>query len=398
MRPEISFLAIAHSPQTESTLRSILDEFEQVNRVKVNLEMETWDTAWKNLVKYALYHGGPDICEMPSTWVSDLMAMNALRRFTPTEIYSIGGQSAFLEPAWKSCVSTDGEFIWAVPWIIDTRVLYYRKDLLSQAGVQVEDAFTSPHKMESTLYQLQESGVRIPWVTQTIHPNVNTLHNLATWVWNAGGDFVDPQNKQILFTQPEALAGMRAFFGLHRFIVPEVSSMAYSEAEESFWRGDAAVVMAGPNFVVDSNPNMAPIVRENFAAVLPPGIPFIGGSHISVWNHTRQPRECVELVQFLVSPGVQRRLNSTTLLPARLDAYQEPGIGDNPMIVVLLEGLKRGRSYPFFSMWGMLEDRLVPALSNIWRDVITDRGADLNLLLTRHLEPLARRLNLTFKS
>jgi hypothetical protein len=91
-------------------------------------------------------------------------------------------------------------------------------------------------------------------------------------------------------------------------------------------------------------------------------------------------------------------LSSTTLLPARLDAYDSPGVTQNPMVQVLLDGLQKGRSYPFFSMWGLLEDRLVPVLSQVWKDVLKDRGSDLDLILTKHLEPLARKLSMTFRT
>lgn len=398
MRAELSFLAIAHTNEMESALRAILAEFEQINKVTVHLELSTWDTAWKDFVKYGLYHGGPDVSEMPSTWVSDFVAMSGLRPYKPAEIASFGDTSAFLEPAWKSCMQSDGSSVWAIPWITDTRVLYYRKDLLEKAGIAGETAFTTTQNMETTLRRLHESGVRVPWIVQTVFPNVNTLHNLATWIWSAGGDFVDPASRKIKFTEPEALNGMRAFFSLHRYIAPEVSNMDYAQAEAMFWIGEAAVVMAGPNLIVGQHPEMAPVVRANLGAAMPPGVPFVGGSHLSVWNHTPHPQEALALVRYLVSPAVQRRLDFTTLLPARTEAYYSSEVSRHPLAPVLLDGLKKGHSYPFFSMWGMLEDRLVPVLSSIWRDVLNDRGSDINLILTRHLDPLVRKLQLTFRT
>src|SRR5205814_498879 len=45
------------------------------------------------------------------------------------------GGDSFLHRSWDSCRPPGNDRIYAVPWFLDIRVLYYRRDLLQEAGV-----------------------------------------------------------------------------------------------------------------------------------------------------------------------------------------------------------------------------------------------------------------------
>jgi hypothetical protein len=72
------------------------------------------------LVKVALYGEGPDVSEIGTTWCASLVAMNALRPFTPGEIASLGRPSAFLPSSWQTGILPGDDQICAVPWLMPT--------------------------------------------------------------------------------------------------------------------------------------------------------------------------------------------------------------------------------------------------------------------------------------
>jgi len=49
-------------------IQPLLAEFEAKYHIQVKLRLLTWDAAWSELVKVALYNDGPDISEVGSTW------------------------------------------------------------------------------------------------------------------------------------------------------------------------------------------------------------------------------------------------------------------------------------------------------------------------------------------
>jgi hypothetical protein len=92
----MSFDASTRGPQ------DLMAEFEARYRVRVHLTQLSWEDAWAQVVKYALYGDAPAVSEIGSTWVASLAAMNALRPFTAHELLAFGGEPAFLRTAWHS--------------------------------------------------------------------------------------------------------------------------------------------------------------------------------------------------------------------------------------------------------------------------------------------------------
>src|SRR3974377_2263920 len=84
-------------------IQPLLAEFEAKYHIQVKLRLLTWDAAWGELVKVALYNDGPDISEVGSTWLGDLVAITALHAFESDEIAPLGGASRFFPAAWDGC-------------------------------------------------------------------------------------------------------------------------------------------------------------------------------------------------------------------------------------------------------------------------------------------------------
>jgi len=195
---ELELSLLAHGPDAAGVLRPWLDRFGAENRVHVEANVFEWEEAWPELVKVALYGHGASVSEMGSTWVGSLIAMNVLTPFRPRELNNLGGASAFLPSVWQPVLGAGQGSIWALPWLAYTRLIYYRRDLLDKAGIDERSAFESPKQLAQTLERLSESGVAVPWCVPTRHSR-DTLHNIASWIWNAGGEFVSADGKYILF-------------------------------------------------------------------------------------------------------------------------------------------------------------------------------------------------------
>jgi hypothetical protein len=100
MAKEIELTIMDRGPKTADYLKPLLDQFEAKNHIHVNFSIIPWETGRPELVKVALYRHGLDVSELGSTWVSDLIAMNALRPFSNGEINSFGGRTDFVSAAY----------------------------------------------------------------------------------------------------------------------------------------------------------------------------------------------------------------------------------------------------------------------------------------------------------
>jgi hypothetical protein len=59
------------------------------------------------------------------------------------------------------------------------------------------------------------------------------------------------------------------------------------------------------------------------------------------------------------------------------------------------EGLKTGRAFPTFSLWGLVENKLAEAFTAIWADILLNPTADIHAIVDQHLIEAAQRLNST---
>lgn len=378
-------------------LAGLVRDFEAQHRVHVRLQSWGWETSWAEIMKVALYGHGPVVSEVGSTWVASLAAMNVLRPFTALEVTALGKPQVFLPAAWHSGLLPGDPQPAAIPWLSETRAIYYRRDLFQKAGLAEVTQFESNAHLEDTLETLRGHGLAA-WTMPT-RATLNTFHNLTSWVWGAGGDFVDSTQRQVTFAEPAARAGIAAYVGLHRFLAPEGRYLEVDQSEARFLQGQAAMTISGPWLYLSPELPRTPEVAETMGVALLPGVPWVGASHLVVWKHApqRQVRLAVELVRYLTSlPAQIASSKHTGMLPVLPAAFQAPAFVDHPVYQVVGRGLAHGRSFPAMRLWGLIEEKLTAALGSLWAKVLTaEPGASLDGLIRAELEPLAARLNKT---
>lgn len=393
---ELELSIMASTPDPPEALRAALADFEARRRIRVQVRVLPWETAWAELVKVMLYGTGPDVSEIGTTWIDSFSSMSALRPYARPEVASLGGPLVFLPTSWSSGSIPGQEQIWAIPWLSDTRVVYYRRDLFEQAGIDEQGAFETPERLMQTLERLQASGIAMPWAMPTAQ-ELPALHTLAAWVWGAGGRFMSADGQCTRFSEPEAQAGMRAYFALHPYMAPAARNLNDSQSITLFRQGHAAATISG-QWLLNSirNQEAETEVSANLGVALAPGVPFVGGSNLVVWKHSRLPQRAVELVHFLVSQRVQfHYIPRAGLLPARLDALDTSFFTDDPFCRVIGESLKKGNGFRAPYMWGLIEDGLIATLSGLWRDLFADPELDLAQAINERVGRLAQSLDRT---
>ena len=388
---ELVFSVFEHGSGSIARMRELLSEFEEQEKIRVRLETIPWDVSWSRLVEVALYHNGPDVSEIGNTWVMDFFHMNALDPFTRDEINLITDGARFFEPAWDSCVTpSDGMMrsVWAIPWSGDVRVVYYRRDLLAKAGVDESTAFQDAAAFTNTLKRLRESGVPTPLAMQTRFSHIS-VHNLAAWIWGAGGDFISADSRKILFHQDASLEGIKSYFRLGRYLGAQ-SLLDDTQADQMFWSGEAAVLMSGYWVIRESR--MLPNVWQNLGVTRLPGIPFVGGQNLAIWKHSRQRNSAVRLLRFLSSQAVEQGVYPNFGLPIRENGWSSPPF-NSPQYDIFRALLDSGRSFPNGRLWGLVEKRLTEVLPNLWSEVLQAPEKSDEIVETQ-IRNLANRLEM----
>ncbi|HAE58836.1 MAG TPA: hypothetical protein DCG54_04830, partial [Anaerolineae bacterium] len=66
---------------------------------------------------------------------------------------------------------------------------------------------------------------------------------------------------------------------------------------------------------------------------------------------------------------------------------------DDPVWHASVESIRRGRTFPVASLWGLLEDRLSVEIGKIWSDIAASSNHDdIESIVRTHITLLAERL------
>ena len=379
-------------------LQEAVADFARKRNRPVDVIGELWNVAWQELVKVALYKTGADVSGIGTTWISSFVGMNGLRPFSPAEIASLGGESAYFPSTWQATRVISDSRIWSIPFALDVRVIFYWRDMLDRAGIDESQAFQTVEQIGETCHRLQASGVTEPWATLTGGTASNLVYYASSWLWAKGGDFVSPDGKYVVFSSAEARAALRAYYDLYRYMPHNPAPTTEEDVTDLFFDRRVAAIITGPwLFARERYHQLSTDELSRLGAALPPGPSFVGGLHLGIWAHVHPRIEAaaIDLIHDVSAPQIQAEFAQRTgLLPARLDALQQPPYATDPRLQVLVKAMERGRSHAGIPSWGLVEERLSAALAAIWSSVKQDPQRDLDELISAQLEPLADRLDL----
>lgn len=394
----MSDLEISVNDSYESSshvIEPLLAAFKEQHHANVSLTKFNWEDAWAEFMKISLYERGPVISQTGNSWMGSLIARNSLRIFREKELAELGGKRNFLPESWASCLDFDDESAIAIPWILDTYLVYYRRDLLEKAGLNPATAFSTLDDLHVTLQTLQESGIQYPFVLPT-HQGRSLVHVVASWVWGEGGDFIDADGTRTAFSQRETRNGLRKHFELFRFMTPEAKQIDDLTSWTMFHDGKAAVTVRNAALLFQLKQRRLPAeLAENVGVALIPGVPLLGGSHFVVWRHlhSQQEQNMVDLIKFLTSVDSELTLfEETGLLPANVEALER--VAREPLFVPAVQSVRTGRSFPRVRLWGLVEDKLMIALSQVWQELLGASTPNVDASIARYLDPIEARLNM----
>src|SRR5688500_16081770 len=136
-REVVKFWAMGREGEVVAEL---IPEFERLHPgIRVELQQIPWSAAHEKLLTAFAGRVTPDLAQLGSSWVPELVALGALEPIDQMAARSQGVRAQdYFTGIWGGNVINGRT--WGVPWYADTRLLFYRADLLREAGfAQVPD-------------------------------------------------------------------------------------------------------------------------------------------------------------------------------------------------------------------------------------------------------------------
>ena len=396
----IEFTAIPDTDADYELQLELLASFQKQTGIEVKLTRMEWTDAWQHLINISTQGQGADISHVGSTWVSSLVSMNALRAIPSHVITKIGSEESFVHSTWESVKMEGDRNAWALPLSAYTYAVAYRRDLLTQAGLDGATAFATPLALEETIHKLEELNcAEHAWLMPYVpFPYNDFVHTAASWIWSSGGHLLDNRGKQVLFDSPATVAGLKSYFKLLGRL-SKSETLGTEDCMEQLMQGKAAAVLTDARSILTQLQEDSPEAKNIGAASLL-SIPWSGGGNLVVWRHTYGFPDRLEaafkLAEFLTRKTTMLELGRrASILPARVDALDELIPTEHPLRPVMIQLVTSARTYRSIPLWRRIENQFGQELSVVAKALFENKDADLDVILKETMGQLTHRLNLT---
>jgi multiple sugar transport system substrate-binding protein len=284
----------------------------------------------------------------------------------------------------------ENALFYSIPWTGDTRAIFYRRDALKKAGIDENSGFSNIDEFKNTISTLKENGFPAPLVLTTRRSSL-TVHYVATWIWNTGGEFLSVDGSRITFDDEPAMEGCKAFFHLGEYIDDQEKMRDEDQTNHSFRTGKSVVNLSGPWML--NLDLFSPDVRENLGVMPIPGTPFVGGQDFVIWKHSRHIPAARKLIGYLHSDEAGKLIYPLYGLPVS-ETMWETAPFNTGFYSIFLSAIQKGRSL-HGQLWGLVEKRLTDEYAEIWAEILKTQPTQWDTIIETRMKNLAHRLQLS---
>ncbi|MFG2773059.1 ABC transporter substrate-binding protein [Streptomyces sp. NPDC048350] len=264
-----------------------------------------------------------DLLNIDVAWTSEFAAAGWI---APLERGRFPLES-FLPPVVDTA-TYDGR-LYAVPYVTNAGMLFYRKDVLDREGQRPPRTWAELERQARTIapkYSLGGyAGQFLPYEGLTV--------NAAEAVYSAGGTILGDEGERVTVDSAAARSGLGFLArGVRDGWIPgEALTYKEEESRQAFQDGRLLFLRNWPYAYAGASGAQSRVAGKFGAVPLPgpagPGASVLGGSNLAVSSQARHPESARDLIAYLTSEPVQRRvLTEGALPPVRSALYEDPAL------------------------------------------------------------------------
>jgi len=345
-REEKLTIAVGGAPEEVSYWEELIENFEKEKGIKVDLIRQPTDTDLRRqglVVALSSKKPDPDVFLMDVAWLGQFISSGWLAELEGFDT----------EPFFPEVLRVDRveEKLYALPVYVDCGVLYYRRDLLEEFGCKVperwEELVDCSLKVQKVMRKRIGDFYGFVWQGAQYEGLVCTFLEFST---SAGGNLENLVSEENI----RALTFMRDL--IHRYKVSPPNTYTEMKEEEVriyFQSGRALFERNWPYAWKLHNSPESPVKGKVNVSILPRfeggrHASCLGGWHIGISRYSDRKREALELLRFIVSKEVQKKLAlNLGCNPGRTDVYEDSEIRERlPHLGVVGEACSYAVSRP----------------------------------------------------
>lgn len=346
---EINFWAMGVEGETVAKL---IPEFEKQNpNIKVKVLQIAWIAAHEKLITAFASETLPDVFQLGNTWIPEFEAISSiepLNKFVSKS--SVISKEKFFDGIWETNVLDST--VYGIPWYVDTRVMFYRTDMLKAVG------YSSAPKTWAELYDASKkikqkfnsysffipTNEWLPFILFGLQNNAELLKNKDQYANFSSKEF------------KEAIVYLTKFY--HEDLAP-VDMQQVLNVYQAFGEGFFSMYITGPWNVTEFQNRLPKDIQDKWmTAPLPspnkeyPGYSLPGGSSVVLNTKSKNKEAAWKWIEFLSSAKTQYTFYKlVSSLPAVKKSWEYPEFVNDRYIKAFYEQLQRTKPAPKIPEW-----------------------------------------------
>ncbi|PKQ25670.1 MAG: ABC transporter substrate-binding protein [Actinobacteria bacterium HGW-Actinobacteria-4] len=343
-----------------ANLEAAVAPFTAETGIEVKVEAIPWDNVNDRLTTAIASGSGPDVTQIGLSQLASYIEGGALE-----DISGYIADYPNLDPAnFPSAVSPDSMNpdggVYSVPWVSDTRVLFYRSDILAEAGIDAPPATWDELRSAAETLSARGDGQFGYYIPQWDAPLP------VAYAWQAGAELVADDGSIVLNT-PEFNEAVDHYLGL--YADGSVPTAGDFDQAIGFISGAAPMLVSGP-YLANAIRSQAPDLEGSWGVTTVPAnatsTSLFAGSNLGVWSGSKNVDASMQLLNFLADPETQAAwYEATGELPTANAAFDYAALTSDPLVAVYAEQLQDAKLLPISTAWDAASSAMLETLNSI---------------------------------
>ncbi|WP_058303885.1 extracellular solute-binding protein [Gorillibacterium timonense] len=355
--------------------------FEKQNPgIELKLTRMPYENLKQQVITGVAGDAAPDLMRMDIVWVPEFANMGALLDVSKMDGFAELKPKLFEAPLATTYLKNDsGEGYYGLPVNTNTKVAIYNKSILDLIGK------TEVPKTMAELEEYAKLAKEKGKATGGITIGGNYPWANIPYFYSLGGKFTNDDYTKAdgYLNSPESVKALETFIRWNKegLISPPILG-----GEPSAWDGlknnDYLMIDDGPWFysllMAEQEGGFKPL-EQTVRGLIPAGDggsrSVIGGEDLVIFSSSKHPKEAWTFAKWMLQPEPQKIMATLGLIPANMDAANDPKVMENPFIKEYVEQMKTAVPRTPVPQFGEMDSIIALAFEKAMRGEMEPKAA-----------------------
>lgn len=352
-------------------VQEMIHDFEREHpNIRVKVQQLPWTSAHEKLLTAYAGDALPDLCQLGNSWLPEFVALNALENLNAYVAQSaIVDTSDYFSGIWDTNVIDGG--VYGIPWYVDTRLLFYRKDLVEKVGYE-----TPPRTWAEWEDAMRRIKAEVGEENYAVLLPTNEYEQQVVFALQQDGTMLRDDNQYGNFESEDFRRAFQFYVDMFRNgWSPTKANTEISNIWQEFSKGYFSFFITGPWQIGEFKRRIPDSLQHTWMTAPMPGpgglgASTAGGSSLAMFESSEHKEAVWQLIEFLSTPERQVAFYELTGdLPARETAWEDSVLAANAYVQAFRTQLQHVKPTPKVPEW----ERIATRIREYSEAVVNDR-------------------------